>query len=210
MSKPALLVVDVQNDFLQGGTLAVPGGDSIIPELNRVISAFSDAKLPIFFTRDWHPVNHCSFTAQGGVWPPHCVQGSVGAEICRDLHRPRSSVLINKGDRSSREAYSGFQGTDLAARLRRLGADDIYVGGLTTEYCVRTTIEDALREGFKAHVILNCVKGLEIHSGDSTAAIAEMEREGASIIKSSEVINLVGTQQWSHHPGLLASPDRPS
>ena len=170
--------------------------------MNKVISAFTGAKLPIFFTRDWHPSDHSSFTAQGGVWPPHCVQGSAGAEIHKGLHSPPASVLISKGYLPDVEAYSGFQGTHLAAKLRKLGVDEVYVGGLTIEYCVRTTIEDALMEGFEACVILDCVKGLEIHRGDSAAAITEMEAAGASTLESSEVIGLVGTQQWSHHPGL--------
>jgi nicotinamidase/pyrazinamidase len=196
LAKAALLVVDVQNDFCPGGALAVPEGDSIVPKLNTVISAFEKAGLPVFFTRDWHPANHCSFREQGGVWPPHCVQGTKGAEIHGGLEQPPASVVISKGDRPDREAYSGFQGTDLAERLRRLGVDQVFVGGLTTEYCVRTTTEDALREGLAVRVVLDCVKGLEIHRGDSAAAIAEMKKAGASFTEASKVEGqLVGTQQ---------------
>jgi nicotinamidase/pyrazinamidase len=195
MPKAALLVVDMQNDFCPGGSLAVPKGDSIIPNLNKVISAFEKANLPIFFTRDWHPVNHCSFKTQGGIWPPHCVQGTAGAEIHRALLRPGGSVLISKGDHPDKEAYSGFQGTDLAQSLKRLGVTDVFVGGLTTEYCVRTTIEDALRAGFRTHVILDCVKGLEMQKGDSARAVDEMKRAGASTISSSEAIAVFGAQQ---------------
>ncbi|HKT22109.1 MAG TPA: nicotinamidase [Nitrososphaerales archaeon] len=195
MPSDALLVVDVQVDFCPGGALAVPKGDSIIPGLNRVISAFAGARLPIFFTRDWHPANHCSFKARGGIWPPHCVQGTAGAEVHGGLLMPKGSVLISKGDDPDEEAYSGFQGTDLAARLRELGVKDVYIGGLTIEYCVRTTAEDALREGFAAHVILDCVRGLEIHRGDSTAAIQEVKEAGASTIGASEVTAMVGAQQ---------------
>lgn len=188
-------MVDLQNDFCPGGALAVPGGDKIIPGLNKVISAFDVAELPVFFTRDWHPANHCSFRAQGGLWPPHCVQGTRGAEIHSGILRPSGSVLISKGDNPDKEAYSGFQGTDLARRLGGLGVTDVFVGGLATEYCVRTTTEDALREGFAAHVITDCVRGLEVHKGDSAAALGEMEDAGASTIKSSEVVALVGAQQ---------------
>jgi nicotinamidase/pyrazinamidase len=187
LAKAALLVVDVQNDFCPGGALAVPEGDSIVPKLNTVISAFEKAGLPVFFTRDWHPANHCSFREQGGVWPRHCVQGTKGAEIHGGLKQPPASVVISKGDRPDREAYSGFQGTDLAERLRRLGVDQVFVGGLTTEYCVRTTTEDALREGLAVRVVLACVKGLEIHRGDSAAAIAEMKKAGASFTEASKV-----------------------
>ncbi|MDE1857725.1 MAG: isochorismatase family protein [Thaumarchaeota archaeon] len=195
MPNAALLVVDVQNDFCPGGTLAVPRGDSIVPGLNRVISAFTGARLPIFFTRDWHPANHCSFKAQGGIWPPHCVQGTYGAEIHGGVQRPSGSVLINKGDDPGKEAYSGFQGTDLADRLRKLGVKEVFIGGLTIEYCVRTTAEDALRGGFAVHVILDCVKGLEIHTGDSAAAVDEMVRAGASTMTGADVAELFGAQQ---------------
>ena len=195
MPKAALLVVDMQNDFCPGGALAVPEGDSIVPGLNKVISAFSGARLPIFFTRDWHPADHCSFRAQGGPWPPHCVQGTPGAEIRAGIRQPTESTLISKGDNSDKEAYSGFQGTDLVERLERLGVADVFVGGLAIEYCVRTTAEDALREGFAVHVIIDCVRGLEIHKGDSAAAMGEMRKAGASMVKSSEVITLVGAQQ---------------
>ena len=187
--------MDVQNDFCPGGALPVPDGDSIVPGLNRVISAFAGAGLPIFFTRDWHPADHCSFRAQGGPWPPHCVRGTAGADIHRGLRRPAGSVLVSKGDRPDREAYSGFQGTDLAARLRKLGVKEVFVGGLAIEYCVKTTVEDALKEGFAANVILDCVKGLEVHEGDSAKALDEMKGAGAPASGSSEAMALVGAQQ---------------
>ena len=196
MPRAALLVVDVQNDFCPGGALPVPGGDSVIPGLNMATSAFVRAGLPVFFTRDWHPPNHCSFKAQGGTWPPHCVQGTTGAAFHPSLDIPPGSTVISKGDRKDAEAYSGFQGTDLAARLRRLGVTSVYVGGLTAEYCVRTTTEDALREGLRVAVLSDCIKGLEIHPGDTSAAIEEMKRAGASLTTSRAVIKvIVGTQQ---------------
>ena len=195
MPKAALLVVDVQNDFCPGGTLAVPSGDSIIPGLNRVISAFTGARLPIFFTRAWHPANHCSFKAQGGTWPPHCVQGTHGAEIHGGVQQPSGSVLISKGEDPGKEAYSGFQGTDLTDRLRKLGVKEVFIGGLTIEFCVKTTAEDALSRGFAVHVISDCVKGLEAHKGDSAAAVGEMVRAGASTVKGADVAELFGAQQ---------------
>ncbi|MDG6991179.1 MAG: isochorismatase family protein [Nitrososphaerota archaeon] len=195
MAKAALLVVDVQNDFFPGGALPVPHADAMIPDLDRVISAFADAGLPVFFTRDWHPVNHCSFKALGGPWPPHCVQGTPGAEIHKSIPMPAGSQLVSKGDDPDRDAYSGFQGTDLADRLGKLGVTDVYIGGLAVEYCVRTTTKDALLDGFAAHVIVDCVGGLEVRKGDSAAALREMEDSGASTVTSSEVIALVGAQQ---------------
>jgi nicotinamidase/pyrazinamidase len=191
MGKAALLVVDVQNDFCPGGALAVPKGDSIIPGLNAVTRAFAKANLPLFFTRDWHPANHCSFKAQGGMWPPHCIQGTRGAEFHRALERPRGSVVISKGDKPDEEAYSGFQGTDLAARLRKLGVGEVFVGGLTTEYCVRTTVEDALKEGLRTRVITDCSMGLEEHKGDGAKAIAEMKKAGATTTTASDTISEV-------------------
>lgn len=196
MDRPALLVVDVQNDFCPGGALPVPEGGSILPQLNRVVEAFRAAGQPIFFTRDWHPSNHCSFKAQGGPWPPHCVQRTKGAEFHPGLVRPQGSTVISKGGAPEVEAYSGFAGTDLAARLRKLGTDTVYVGGLTIEHCVRTTTEDALRNGFHAVVVSDCVKGLDVHKGDSAAALAEMRKAGAAFTSSSELVaKIVGTQQ---------------
>jgi nicotinamidase/pyrazinamidase len=192
-----LLVVDVQNDFCPGGALAVPKGDTVVPRLNMVIAAFTHARMPVFFTRDWHPTDHCSFTIRGGPWPPHCVQGTRGAELHDGLIRPSGSVTINKGDAPEKEAYSGFQGTDLAARLRKLGVSEVLVGGLTTEYCVKTTVEDALHEGFSVRVMLDCVMGLEQRRGDSEAAISAMKKAGASTTTASEAVAqlLVGAQQ---------------
>lgn len=196
MAKAALLVVDVQNDFCPGGAMAVSEGDSIIPKLNTVIAAFAKAGSPVFFTRDWHPANHCSFKAQGGVWPPHCVQGTPGAELHKQLTVPTGSTVISKGDRPDKEAYSGFQGTDLAERLRGLGVTEVYVGGLTTEYCVKTTTEDALHLGFVARVITDCIMGLEEHKGDSEGSLEEMKRAGASVTDAaSAVASISGAQQ---------------
>ena len=196
MPKAALLVVDVQNDFCPGGALPVPDGDSVIPSLNRATSAFGRAGLPIFFTRDWHPPNHCSFMAYGGIWPTHCVQGTTGAAFHPSLVLLRGSAVISKGDRQDAEAYSGFQGTDLATRLKKLGVKTVYLGGLAVEYCVRTTAEDALKEGFRVAVLSDCIKGLEIHHGDSSAAIEEMKRAGATVMTSQAAVKtIVGTQQ---------------
>src|SRR5690606_1829889 len=113
----ALVVVDVQNDFLPGGSLAVPDGAAVVPVLNAWLERFGALGLPVFATRCWHPPDHCSFRAQGGPWPPHCIAGTRGAEFAPDLALPPDAVVISKATRADRDAYSGFDGTDLGQRL---------------------------------------------------------------------------------------------
>jgi len=135
--------------------------------------------LPIAFTRDWHPRDHCSFKAQGGVWPPHCVQRTLGAEFHPSLKVPADAIMISKGMHKDRDAYSGFQETDLAERLRRAGASELFVCGLATDYCVKNTVLDALKLGFDAYVVTDCVKGVNLAQTDSANAIRLMVAEGA-------------------------------
>jgi nicotinamidase/pyrazinamidase len=192
----ALVVVDVQRDFCPGGALAVKEGDKVVALLNKVIEASGKSGLPIFFTRDWHPPNHMSFKEQGGIWPPHCVQGTAGAEFHPDLRIPRGAIVISKGDNPRAEAYSGFQGTDLAARLKKAGVDEIILGGLTTDYCVRESSIDALRAGFTVDVIEDCTRAVNVKSGDGARAMADIRRAGAKLTTSSEVVRrLASTQQ---------------
>lgn len=194
--RAALIVVDVQADFCPGGALAVRYGDQVVPRLNKIIEAFEGSGLPIFFTRDWHPPNHISFRSQGGPWPPHCTQGSTGAKFHPELRVPRDAGIISKGDRPSKEAYSGFQGTDLEARLRKLGVDGLLVGGLATDYCVKETTLDALRAGFSVEVLKDCVRPVDAKPGDGARAIAEMRKAGANLVTSSKAVDeLAGTQQ---------------
>ena len=191
-----MLVVDVQRDFCAGGALAVKEGDKVVPGLNRIITEFEKSKLPIFFTRDWHPPNHMSFKEQGGIWPPHCVQGTAGAEFHPDLRIPRSAVVISKGDNPKAEAYSGFQGTDLADRLKRTGVDEVVLGGLTTDYCVRESALDALRAGFKVEVLEDCTRAVNAKPGDGAKAIGDIRKAGAKMTTSSAAIRkLASTQQ---------------
>jgi nicotinamidase/pyrazinamidase len=172
----ALIVVDVQNDFLPGGSLAVPGGDEVLPVLNRALARFEAAGLPVFATRDWHPPDHCSFRAQGGPWPRHCVQGTPGARFAPGLALPRSATVISTATSPECEAYSGFEGTDLAARLREERVERVLVGGLATEYCVLATVRDALEEGFAVALLVDAVRALD--AADGARAIAEMLRRG--------------------------------
>jgi nicotinamidase/pyrazinamidase len=195
-----LLVVDVQNDFCPGGALAVKNGDKVVPRLNKTIAAFARAGLPIFFTRDWHPTNHISFRNKGGIWPPHCVQGTIGADFHPDLAIPGGATIISKGDKPSAEAYSGFQGTDLERRLKTLGVDEVFIGGLATDYCVKESCLDALEDGFGVNVLKDCVMAVNVKLGDGAKALREMRRAGAKLTTSQAAIKRFGrTHQQSHH-----------
>ncbi len=175
----ALIVVDVQKDFLPGGSLAVPRGDEVVPVLNRYMEIFSSRGLPVFATRDWHPPEHCSFTEQGGPWPSHCVAGSEGAAFAADLHLPADAVIISKATEPERDAYSGFQGTDLAQRLREAGVRRVFVGGLATDYCVLNTVRDALAEGFEVVLLEDAIRAVDVQPGDGERAVKEMLDAGA-------------------------------
>ena len=175
----ALLVVDVQRDFLPGGRLGVPDGDVVVPVLNRYIAAARAKGVPIYASRDWHPQNHCSFTPQGGPWPPHCVAGTPGAAFAEGLQLPSDAVIIDKATREDADAYSAFSGTTLAEQLRRRGVKRLLVGGLATDYCVLNTVRDALREGFGVILLEDAVRAVNVKPGDGERAQREMENGGA-------------------------------
>lgn len=175
----ALVLVDVQRDFLPGGALGVASGDAVVPVLNRYIALFSAAGLPVYATRDWHPERHCSFRAQGGPWPPHCLQGSDGAAFAPGLALPAGAPVVSKGDRPERDAYSGFEGTDLAERLRRDGARRLFVGGLATDYCVLRTVQDALAGAFQVALLTDAIRAVNARPGDGARALSAMTEAGA-------------------------------
>ncbi|MBX6421634.1 MAG: nicotinamidase [Nevskia sp.] len=181
----ALLIVDVQNDFLPGGALAVPHGDQVVPSLNRYIARFRAAQLPVFATRDWHPPDHCSFRAQGGPWPAHCVAGTAGARFAAALELPASAQIVSKAQRPERDAYSGFEGTDLDARLRAAGVRRVFVGGLATEYCVLNTAKDALRHGYAVVLLLDAVRAIDAQPGAGARALEELRRLGARLHRNA-------------------------
>ena len=189
----ALVVVDVQNDFCPGGALAVKDGNQVVPRLNTVIGAFAGAGLPVFFTRDWHPRNHVSFRGRGGEWPPHCVRGTPGADFHPGLDVPKGSVIISKGSDRRIEAYSGFQGTDLEKRLKNFGVEEITIGGLATDYCVKETSLDALMAGFKVRVLKDCVRGVNLHPGDSERALQQIEARGGKLVSSAPALKLAAS-----------------
>lgn len=183
----ALIVVDVQNDFCPGGALPVSEGDKVVPVLNRYIRKFIDAGLPVCLTRDWHPVDHLSFKSQGGIWPMHCVQGTEGARFHPELSVPSTAVVVSKGTDPAKEAYSGFQGTDLVPRLRYHQARRLFIGGLATDYCVKSTVMDAIREGFEAVFLYDASMGVDVKPEDSERAIQEMLTEGAIKITIEDI-----------------------
>ena len=177
----ALIVVDVQNDFCPGGSLAVPDGDQVVPVLNRWIQAGERGGAAIYASRDWHPPEHCSFQSQGGPWPPHCVQGTSGAALRDDLALPDRAVIIDKGIHRDRDSYSAFDGTGLAQRLREAGVHRLWIGGLALDYCVLATVLDAMKEGFESHLLSAATRPVEVHPGDGARAIEKMRAAGALI-----------------------------
>jgi len=181
----ALLVVDVQVDFLPGGGLAVPGGEHVVAPLNACIEVFQARALPVVATRDWHPAGHCSFAAQGGPWPPHCVAGTTGAAFAHALRLPRSALVVSKGTAVDRDAYSGFAGTDLDARLRGAGVTRLVVGGLATDYCVLNTVLDARALGFDVLVLGDAIAAVDARPGDGERALQRMRAAGAHVVNSA-------------------------
>ncbi|MGB9129455.1 MAG: nicotinamidase [Thiobacillus sp.] len=177
-----LLVTDIQNDFLPGGSLAVAGGDEVVPVLNRYIGAFVAQGLPVYATRDWHPERHCSFHAQGGPWPVHCVAGTPGAAFAAALTLPPDTTVISKATSQEQEAYSSFQGTDLDSRLRAAGIRRLFIGGLTTDYCVLNTVRDARHLGYEVFVLTDAIRAVDVQPGDGQRAEEEMMSLGAHSI----------------------------
>lgn len=181
----ALLIVDVQNDFLPGGALPVSNGDMIINVLNEWIERCTNAGRPIFATYDWHPDNHCSFREFGGPWPSHCVAGSQGAEIASALALPASAHRIPKAGNSQYDSYSGFNGTALHAELQKLAISRLIVGGLATDYCVRQTVLDGLSLGYRIVLLPNAMRAVDLRPGDGQQAMDEMLAAGATILAES-------------------------
>jgi len=179
----ALVVTDVQRDFLPGGALGVAHGDEVIAPLNRCLAEWEARGLFVVLTRDWHPPDHCSFRAQGGPWPPHCVAGTEGAAFDPRLAAPASAAVVSKATARDREAYSAFEGTDLEARLRAAGVRRLFVGGLATEYCVLETVRDARARGFGVVVLRDAIRPIEARPGDGRRAEEEMARLGATLVR---------------------------
>lgn len=179
----ALVVVDVQYDFLNGGSLAVADSDSIIDVINKIRDRFDIT----IFTQDYHPANHCSFTINGGIWPVHCVESTHGSDIHSNLLR-ENDIIIKKGVDSTVDSYSGFfdnerkRKTELDYVLKSFNVDSVYICGLATDYCVKYTAIDAVKEGYKTYLIKNACKGVNINDGDVDRAKEEMINNGVIIL----------------------------
>jgi nicotinamidase/pyrazinamidase len=180
--KKALIVVDVQNDFCPGGSLAVADGTAVVPPLNRLIKEFLDRGEPVFKTRDWHPDQTKHFQAYGGTWPVHCVQNTPGAEFHQDLIDDPRITIVSKGINESADGYSGFDGTNLAEILREQAVEEVWVGGLATDYCVKHTVLDALGAGFEVKALADAMRPVNVDPDDGEQAIEEMRKAGAEIV----------------------------
>ena len=183
MSEPrqALIVVDVQNDFCPGGMLAVPHGDEVIAPLNKLIDEFLERGAPVYKSRDWHPATTKHFAKYGGTWPVHCVQNTYGAEFHPALRDDSRITVISKG-LGDTDCYSAFDETDLAAQLHKQNVEEVIVGGLATDYCVKNTVLDALKLGFKVKAVENAMRAVDLQPGDGERAIEEMRAAGADIV----------------------------
>lgn len=183
--KQALLVVDVQNDFCPGGTLAVSHGDEVVEPLNKLIDEFLERGAPVYKSRDWHPATTKHFAAHGGTWPVHCVQNTRGAEFHPALRDDPRINVISKG-LGDTDCYSAFDETDLATRLHEQNVEQVVVGGLATDYCVKNTVLDALKHGFKVTAVENAMRAVDLQPGDGECAIEEMRAAGADIVSTDQ------------------------
>ncbi|HZU07527.1 MAG TPA: nicotinamidase [Chloroflexota bacterium] len=199
----ALLVVDVQRDFCPGGTLPVPEGDAVVAPLNAAAEHFATAGRPVIASRDWHPPRTSHFNTHGGPWPPHCVQGTAGAEFHPALRLPPGALIVSKGMGENEDAYSAFQARDEAGRpladlLRERGIRHLYVGGLATDYCVKASVLDARRHGFEVTVLEDAIRAVNVQPGDAERALAEMREAGARL------------KRWAEMQAASAAPAEPA
>ncbi len=185
--KDALIVVDLQRDFCPGGALPVPEGDEIVPVVNSLIPLFKT----VVFTRDWHPPDHMSFSPnpqfRDGSWPVHCVAGTPGAEFHPELKIPPHTIIISKATERDKEAYSGFEGTELHRILMEKGVKRIFVCGLATDYCVKNTALDGVKLGYEVYLVEDASKGVDAPPGNLKRALEEMKRAGVKFIRSEEL-----------------------
>ncbi len=200
----ALLILDVQNDFLPGGPLAVPRGDEVIPVINELMDQFS----LVVATQDWHPANHGSFATQHGrepgqkvvlngrdqvLWPVHCVQNTSGAALAASLRRKPIAQIVRKGTDPNVDSYSAFydnaraHSTGLNDYFRREKIKQVYLVGLATDYCILWSALDAIDLGFEVYVILDACRGIDLHPGDIQAAFSQMRSVGVKLISLSQV-----------------------
>jgi nicotinamidase/pyrazinamidase len=189
----ALVLVDIQNDFCPGGALGVPEGDKVVDVVNRIMPLFP----LVVSTQDWHPANHISFKDRGGPWPPHCVQGTPGAELHPRLRRDLISYHFRKASTPDKDEYSEFAGTDDRGRkldelLKSLNVRRIFVAGLATDYCVLATVLDGLNYGFETFVVTDACRAVNVLPGDDQRAFDQMEEAGARLITSEQLLRSGG------------------
>lgn len=175
----AVVVIDVQNDFCPGGALPIEDGDRVVPVINRWIDAAELSGAVVAASRDWHPPNHISFTDRGGEWPRHCVQNTEGAEFHPDLELPDDAFIISKGQNPDDEQYSAFDDTVLAERLREAGVQQVWIGGLALDVCVRASALHAVEAGFNTRLIPDA--SYPVDPDEGREALAEMRTAGVSI-----------------------------
>jgi nicotinamidase/pyrazinamidase len=188
----ALLVVDVQNDFIPGGALPVPEGNKIIPLLNDAIDKFQTENLHVFFTRDWHPQNHCSFIKNGGAWPDHCVRETKGAEFAAELKTDAGLPIISKASEPDKDEYSALKGFDsdgtrFDRRLKEEKIKRVFIGGLATDYCVLNTALDAREMGLEVYVLTDAIRAVNVEADDGDKAMETMLDKGAHFLKTSSI-----------------------
>lgn len=201
----ALLIVDVQKDFLPGGALAVEGGDEVIPVLNSYIEKAVAAGVPVYASRDWHPQDHISFQDGEGDWPPHCLQDMEGADFAASLNLPDDAVLITKGVRFDQDQNSAFDETGLAERLRRDGVNRLVVGGLAQDVCVLATVLDARKEGFEVLLLEEATRPVTEEGGRK--ALTDMIKAGAKFVDAGLDV-CVRAPEWAEHQ-RPADPEEP-
>lgn len=181
------IAVDLQNDFLSGGNLAVAQGDQVIPVCNRYIAKFEQNKLPVILTRDWHPPNHGSFIPQGGPWPEHCIAGTQGAEFSADLTIPDRVIIISSGIGIDEDGYSAFENPDFDTHLQRVQAKRLFVGGLATDYCVLHTVCAALQRHYPVFLLKDAIRAVNVQPQDGVNAEMKMQAGGAVIVTLDDI-----------------------
>ncbi len=186
--RDALIVVDVQNDFCPGGALPVATGMDVASTMSMAANTFQARGARVYATQDWHPPGHSSFEAQGGPWPPHCVQDTDGADFHPAMVLPGGVTVVRKGTSPGQDAYSGFIDSDLEAQLRAAGVTRLFVGGLATDYCVLHTVLDAVSKGFETYVVSDAIGAVDVEPGDGDRAVGRMSDAGARFATSMELL----------------------
>jgi nicotinamidase/pyrazinamidase len=183
----ALVLVDIQCDYLPEGAMAIARGNEVVEPASKMVKGFTEHGLTVVLSRDWHPAHHLSFKEHGGKLPRHCVQDTHGAEFAADLEVPDSVWTISKSTDPEQKNVSAFDGTDLEARLKEAGVRSLYIGGLATDHAVKRTVLDAREAGFDVYLIANACRGINVHASDSAGAVEEMMKKGTRIVSSGAV-----------------------